>query len=797
MKYVIPAAFAVFSILVVAPFIVEAQAAPTVTLTDNGQSVITAPKVGNYTVAWSSSNVSSCTLSWQGTGPNAGVSGSQGVAANQSASGPSGLIGSYTLTCTGPNGSISATAVANATGPDAPTCSMAFNPASGPPNTMSTLTWTSTNATAANIAPWGGEPVNGSIPGAHSGQTVVSVGTFTGPGGTATCTTTLGVVRPPGIDTLTLSTTTGTAPLSVNFTALANAGGSCNALTYAIAYGDGQTQEIDIPANYCQQKSFSYTHSYASAGSYTAGYYLGTPQQVAAGTATLVKSATVQTVPPPNPLAVDVFLIAGQSNALGYIPGAASVTSPSVPSGKVLQYYNGAISNANDPVGAAVMGSAWPAFGVTYYASTTGHLILFVPDAIGGSCQTPQGVQGTGGPPSEDYWSDTTSPGGFWANSVNSVKAAETALTAAGYTPTFKGVLWDQGECGAEGGVDENLITGAQYQSALAQMIAAYRVQFGSSMPFYIFRTGTHINAVDAGYAAVRQAQENISASDSNSWVVFRDAVNFPAEGLMQSDGLHYSQIGYNEMGTQGAANVVGAQHGTFSHTPPPVASSTPTATITDNGQSTITLPATGGYTVAWSSSNVSSCTLSWLGAGPDAGSSGSQSVAADQSASGGSGLVGSYTLACTGPNGSVSATATANAAQTAPPPVGSVSLTVNGTSTIIFSGGYTVAWSSSQVSSCVLSWQGTGPNAGISGSSGEAPNQSVSGGSGLIGSYTFTCIDLNGVSVSKTVTINQKSPTSVSPGSQTQSQTASVALDPLSAQVMKVFGQLIVPLKP
>jgi hypothetical protein len=467
-----------------------------------------------------------------------------------------------------------------------------------------------------------------------------------------------------------------------------------------------------------------------------------------------------------------------------------------VPAGKVLQYFDGVISNADDPVGAAVNGSAWPSFGVTYYG-TNGHLLLFVPDAIGGSCQTPQGVQGTGGPPTEDYWSDTTSSGGFWANSVNYVKEAEAALTQAGYTPTFKGVLWDQGECDAEGGIDENILTQAQYQSALQQMIAAYRVQFGATMPFYIFRTGTHIGSNDMGYAEVRQAQDNVSATDPYSWVVFRDAVNFPAKGWMQADGLHYTQQGYDEMGTQGATNVIGAQNGTYSHLAPPTASTTPTATITASGQSTIVDPTGADYIVAWSSSNVTSCTLAWLGTGPNAGVSGSQGVAANVSASGPSGLIGSYTINCTGPYGSASSTETVTVATTPPPPpptVGTVLITANGTSTIVYTGGYTVAWSSSNVKSCTFSWQGTGPDAGSSGSEAMAPDLSFSGGSGLIGSYTFSCVDINGVTISKTVTITSaNSPTALSSEPEPQGQTASVGL--VLGQLVRALGQLMLKL--
>ncbi len=45
---------------------------------------------------------------------------------------------------------------------------------------------------------------------------------------------------------------------------------------------------------------------------------------------------------------VDVFLIGGQSNAVGH---GSSASSPVVPAGKVLQWVTGNITDANDPVG--------------------------------------------------------------------------------------------------------------------------------------------------------------------------------------------------------------------------------------------------------------------------------------------------------------------------------------------------------------------------------------------------------------------------------------------------------------
>ena len=217
---------------------------------------------------------------------------------------------------------------------------------------------------------------------------------------------------------------------------------------------------------------------------------------------------------------VDVFLIGGQSNAVG---AGNSAESPTVPHGEVLQYYNGTISDADDPVGAAGTGSAWPAFGNAYYAAT-GHRILFVPAAVNAS--------GLVASTTVNNW-DTT--GNLWSNSVSLLAAATSSLISAGYDPVFKGVLWGQGEHDAQS-IDSNLEAPSDYQNAFTNMLARYRAVYGAAMPFYIFETGTYALASDTGFADVRSIEEGIAGSDPSTHMVFRNAVDFQAQGLMNSD---------------------------------------------------------------------------------------------------------------------------------------------------------------------------------------------------------------------------------------------------------------------
>ena len=240
---------------------------------------------------------------------------------------------------------------------------------------------------------------------------------------------------------------------------------------------------------------------------------------------------------------IDVFLVAGQSNASGF-PGSAE-GSPKVPPGAVLQYYKGRISDANDPVGNAQKGSAWPSFGVTYHAQT-GRRVLFVPAAVPATSLRPQtNFFGLG------HWDES---GKLFARAV---RLTDQALAAAGPKARFAGVLWDQGENDALG-IGHGVETAAEYERELRKLIARFRAHFGPDTPFYIFETGD--GDPPRAFAAVRAAQESVARTTPNAPIVFSDAVNYPARGLMRKGAPHYTQAGYNRMGQLGALAVARAR---------------------------------------------------------------------------------------------------------------------------------------------------------------------------------------------------------------------------------------------
>lgn len=259
---------------------------------------------------------------------------------------------------------------------------------------------------------------------------------------------------------------------------------------------------------------------------------------------------------------LDVFLIGGQSNAAGSGNGAMS---PKVPAGKALQFHNGVITDANDPVGnagagqgATIGGSPWPAFCRTYYRITR-RPVMVVPAAVSGSAQCYKADTGYGN------WDAS---GTLVDAALTKLSDAMTAATAAGWEPIYNGLLWSQGE--SDGwAINNNKMNISDYKNAFGAMIIRFLTAYPDSN-IYIFRTGKQAdsngNPCDSvGWATVRQGQldmesyyhNNISTAIYNLRMVYLAAAQYPEYKLLQSDGVHYTQQGYNMMGHEGAIAVV------------------------------------------------------------------------------------------------------------------------------------------------------------------------------------------------------------------------------------------------
>ena len=251
--------------------------------------------------------------------------------------------------------------------------------------------------------------------------------------------------------------------------------------------------------------------------------------------------------------ALDLFLVAGQSNAVGRGDSVLSIRVP-LDHGYEWSPLMNRLTDGNDPIANAATGSAWPAFLKRWY-ELTGRRAVIVGAAKGGSAQHYLATQG-----SSDDWDDPARGGTLYAAAVARLDSALASLPTQGYTPVFRGILWDQGGRDAKAiGAGDIGIT--DYRSAFEAMIGRFRARYGRTTAMWIVRLGRESAGDRPGWTEVRRIQDEVAAADPYAWIVFENAIDFPAEGKM-ADEVHYNQAGYNEIGRVAAENAAAAIFG-------------------------------------------------------------------------------------------------------------------------------------------------------------------------------------------------------------------------------------------
>lgn len=257
---------------------------------------------------------------------------------------------------------------------------------------------------------------------------------------------------------------------------------------------------------------------------------------------------------------VDVFVVAGQSNALGngtgntrsspygkFLDGNYFYTSEETPIaymqdpvGNVQYRKNGQNRNANLTRNASVptAGSAWPSFCYQYYLST-GVEPMIVQAAVGGTSLF-----------SSSAWSPY--PPGSNTNYCNDVirclPLAVQKLEAAGYKVNNKCVIWHQGE-------SDRTQTKEAYQTRFLALIDLFLQNGYDKFLYYEISEMKSTGAADYhDIADVRSAQREVQHLRKNTHMLF-SCHNFAAnrQDYMESDDLHYNSTGLIAMGTQGA----------------------------------------------------------------------------------------------------------------------------------------------------------------------------------------------------------------------------------------------------
>ena len=239
---------------------------------------------------------------------------------------------------------------------------------------------------------------------------------------------------------------------------------------------------------------------------------------------------------------VDLFIFMGQSNMSGF--GGDATLAPEVPEGWGYEYK--AISNPDgllhmvDPFGlnedntdsgvsgTKRAGTLVPAFTNAYYENTG------IP-VVGVSCSR--------GSTDTDFWMPRGKP---LEDAINRHLSAENWLRENGYVIRNNYMVWLQGESDSGKSVKA-------YKSNLIDITREMISRTGVTNCM-IIRIGKQ-NPVTSSFDKVIQAQTELSKEYGEFVMASTLAVTFPDEGLM-SDGVHYTQEGYNLLGADAGKNV-------------------------------------------------------------------------------------------------------------------------------------------------------------------------------------------------------------------------------------------------
>ncbi len=241
---------------------------------------------------------------------------------------------------------------------------------------------------------------------------------------------------------------------------------------------------------------------------------------------------------PSVPIAFDLFLVAGQSNADGRGTGGAL---PATGVGYQWSSADGAVVAMTNPVGntAESKGSMWTAFAAEYFRRT-GRGVIICSAAIGSSTLIAASAVGGGA----NHWG-----AGGSNRAVATARFANCVawLDAQGWAYQFAGILWSLGETDG-GAIDAGTVTAQQVKDGFEPLLTFLRAGTSPKAPFVIVRTGRRGDGDTTGWRAVRDMQRDWCRSFDGVHIGYTGTVTYPARNLM-GDNLHYSQAGLDEAG--------------------------------------------------------------------------------------------------------------------------------------------------------------------------------------------------------------------------------------------------------
>jgi hypothetical protein len=247
-----------------------------------------------------------------------------------------------------------------------------------------------------------------------------------------------------------------------------------------------------------------------------------------------------------DPVDYDLFVVAGQSNAVGKGEGPA-VTVPSGDGYELLT--PGIFTEMADPVGyTTTLGTAWPSW-ANSWKSATGRTSLWAGNAIESSSLVEEA--------DTQHWEvgSATSLYPALVSNVNSHIAVLNKNPNVGRVNVY--VIWVQGETDAFK-IEDGTITAAAHKVELQTLVNSLRSDIGMKHMFISSVGRKNSGFASAESAEIRAVQHEIADENGDVTVVFDRAQYFPDESKML-DNDHYNQVGLNELGTTGAINAAAA----------------------------------------------------------------------------------------------------------------------------------------------------------------------------------------------------------------------------------------------
>lgn len=236
----------------------------------------------------------------------------------------------------------------------------------------------------------------------------------------------------------------------------------------------------------------------------------------------------------------DIFIVYGQSNAVGYAPEAGKKDYPDnlnqqkclfwdyrekklKPLIREMPYSSGDVST----------GHAWASF-ANKYTSLTGRGCVIIPCAKGGMpiVQLMKGVNTV-----------------YYNSMIESYTSCVEFMMANSLDIGKKSILWHQGETD-----QKNKNAREWYLKRINILIDDIISDIGIDK-FYIHRVGNPQSREEVSWMDIQLAQDDICAIKDVAIMAFKGCGAFTKEnGLLSvGDGVHYTQFGYNLMGDQSA----------------------------------------------------------------------------------------------------------------------------------------------------------------------------------------------------------------------------------------------------